>query len=231
MRESIAVREAHMDRLQCHLANDNTPALMWVDEEDGFEEDDEVSERQRSRLHMQATTVLQLYKLWNEREQAQLASLEHQPGSTHEEKGQGVQEVGGDDGTAREVFQNVQVFAEEAGKMLVPPIHGRRTVQEYHSEWVANAERSESGDGCFNMDRRGKAECVWILDEEDKKRQFTVWMSKNAKTLTKLSATAYVNDVLLKDIPEKTLTDIYRLSLPISPRAPARSRTGSDQSL
>ena len=57
-------------------------------------------------------------------------------------------------------------------------------------------------------------------------------MSENAKTLTKLSATAvYVNDVLLKDIPEKTLTDIYRLSLPISPRAPARSRTGSDQSL
>ena len=170
LRESIAVREAFMERLQCHLANDNTPALMWVDEEDGFEEDDEVSERQRSRLHMQATTVLQLYKLWNEREQAQLASLEHQPGSTHEEKGQGVQEVGGDDGTAREVFQNIQVFAEEAGKMLVPPIHGR-TVQDYHSEWVANAERSESGDGCFNMDRRGKAECVWILDEEDKKRQ------------------------------------------------------------
>ena len=154
---------------------------MWVDEEDGFEEDDELSERQRSRLHMQATTVLQLYKLWNEREQAQLASLEHQPGSTHEEKGQGVQEVGGDDGTAREVFQNIQVFAEEAGKMLVPPIHGR-TVQDYHSEWVANAERSESGDGSFNMDRRGKAECVWILDEEDKKRQFTAWMSENAKT-------------------------------------------------
>ena len=197
-----------MARLEGALTTNNPMSLLWLDTEEGHDEDDELSVVQLARVHRQITTLFHFYKMWNERGDKEIAALEGHldplPEAVPSERG---------DMDIR--FEYTVDLAVKAGKMVVPPMSGR-TVERQHREWVANANKSADGVGSFKLDGRGKAEREWILNEEDLKRKFTTWMTANSKNLTKLSATAYVNDILLKDIPEEVLTGYYFLTLPIS---------------
>lgn len=211
--EEIACNKRHMKRLEDALAAGNTAELLWMDDEvDGHDSDFELSVSQAARVSRQATSVYHFYRLSNDRAEEDLAALEE------------AAQYGSDDdyndmptfleGARRSVAQ----LATEAGSMLVPKVCGR-TVLRYRRQWVNNTKRSEEGDGYFMLDGRGQYERSWIMEHEDLKRIFTLWMSENSKTMTRLNATAYVNDTLLAD--EKIIcrwaVESYKLSLPIGP--------------
>ena len=97
-----------------------------------------------------------------------------------------------------------------------------RTVYNYWEEYELSLGRrgddfdpaTDSGEGTFKLDHRGKYERDWLLTEEDYLLQFEQQMANN---LTKLSVdymTTWVNETLLADMPVE-ISDQYGVHRPI----------------
>ena len=223
VRDSIDWRKGQQGRFTEALSKRKLASLLNLDETDRALSDEDFDGYQLLQASRQATALFHYYRLLNDRDTLALAGDSSQQVSGWEDwdKYEQVENTNcrKNHRTLRpRTFSLAVECAAEAGNLVIPSV-SQWTVRAWHRDWTSHIDYTNEEDenffGAFNPDDRGRTKRNWLMNENDLKEKFKLWMKSNLKNLSMASACKYVNEVLLKDESPELLSR-YGLKLPIS---------------